>query len=90
MPAIHFETSRPVEGKLFVNREAELRRLNGVLAKLARGRSAFLAILGFRKQGKTSLFHEWMRRNRASKKIAFVPVQCWAWPIFEAPCCPEK
>ena len=67
MPAIHFETSRPVEGKLFVNREDELRRLSGALDKLARGRSAYLAILGFRKQGKTSLFHEWMRRSRGRR-----------------------
>jgi len=80
MQALHFQTSRPVEGDLFVNRTQELRRLDAALDKLKTGRSDFLAVLGLRKQGKSSLFQEWMRRHSNAAGMAFVPVQCWAWP----------
>ena len=80
MATSHFEASRPVEGSLFVDRQRELDRLDSALDKLLAGRSAFLAVLGLRKLGKTSLFHEWIRRNSRRSEISFVPVQCWAWP----------
>jgi Holliday junction resolvase len=80
MQALHFQTSRPVEGDLFVNRTRELQRLDAALGKLKAGRSDFLAVLGLRKQGKSSLFQEWMRRHTGEDGIAFVPIQCWAWP----------
>lgn len=80
MQALHFQTSRPVEGNLFVNRSQELQRLDAALGKLREGRSDFLAVLGLRKQGKSSLFQEWMRRHTDAEGLAFVPIQCWAWP----------
>jgi hypothetical protein len=79
MKSLHFETSRPVEGPLFVNRIDEIRRLEGAVGKLREGRSSFIAVLGRRKLGKTSLLHEWMRRCGRIPGTVFVPVQCWAW-----------
>ncbi|MBN1673635.1 MAG: ATP-binding protein [Kiritimatiellae bacterium] len=80
MQAMHFESSRPVDGVLFVDREQELARLDMVLEKLLAERSSFIALLGLRKVGKTSLVQEWMRRSRAQgKQVAFVNVPCWAW-----------
>ena len=54
--------------------------MDTALDRLRSGSSAFIAVLGLRKMGKTSLFHEWMRRHRDSRGVVFVPVQCWAWP----------
>jgi hypothetical protein len=53
-----------------------LARLDAALEKLLSGRSGFVAVLGAREQGKTSLCHEWMRRNDWRPGLAFVPVQC--------------
>ena len=80
MHDIHFEASRPVDGDLFVDRSQELQRLDAAIGKLQAGRSDFLAVLGLRTQGKSSLFREWMRRHAGTKGVVFVPVQCWAWP----------
>lgn len=84
MKGIHFDASRPVEGDLFVNRAAELRRLDVALDKLRAGLADYLCVLGLRKQGKSSLFQEWMRRHAGLRDVAFVPVPCWAWPDPEA------
>jgi hypothetical protein len=65
---------------MFVDRDAELARLDAALDKLEAGRAAFLALLGLRKQGKTSLIYEWMRRASSRPRVAFVPMQCWSWP----------
>jgi hypothetical protein len=59
MNDLHFDASRPVEGDLFVNRVAELRRLDGALNKLRAGRADYLSVMGLRKQGKSSLFQGW-------------------------------
>jgi Holliday junction resolvase/DNA-binding HxlR family transcriptional regulator len=84
MNDLHFDASRPVEGGLFVNRVAELRRLDVALSKLRAGRADYLSVLGLRKQGKSSLFQEWMRRHAGLRDVAFVAVPCWAWPDPEA------
>lgn len=84
MNELHFDASRPVEGDLFVNRAAELRRLDVALNKLRAGRADYLSVMGLRKQGKSSLFQEWMRRHAGRRDVAFVAVPCWAWPDPEA------
>jgi hypothetical protein len=55
MNDLHFDASRPVEGDLFVNRVAELRRLDATLSKLRAGRADYLSIMGLRKQGKSHI-----------------------------------
>lgn len=70
MTDLHFDASRPVEGELLVNRAAELRRLDVALSKLRAGRADYLSVLGLRKQGKSSLFQEWMRRHAGSRDVA--------------------
>jgi hypothetical protein len=55
MNDLHFDASRPVEGDLFVNRVAELHRLDAALSKLRTGRADYLSIMGLRKQGKSHI-----------------------------------
>ncbi len=64
MNALHFDASRPVEGELFVNRVAELRRPDVALGKLRAGRADDLSVMGLRKQGKSSLFQECVCSHR--------------------------
>src|SRR5687767_376300 len=58
-----FRTSVPVSDKGFANREAELARLTEAVRKLEGGNPAWVAILGARKIGKTSLVLELARRQ---------------------------
>jgi uncharacterized protein len=57
-----FQTSTPVVGEAFHNREAEIELLTRALEKLPSGSPQWVAILGPRKIGKTSLVLEAARR----------------------------
>jgi AAA+ ATPase superfamily predicted ATPase/Holliday junction resolvase len=57
-----FQTSHPVAGKEFHDRTAELSRLEQFVADLRVGSARWLAIIGPRKVGKTSLLLELSRR----------------------------
>jgi AAA+ ATPase superfamily predicted ATPase/Holliday junction resolvase len=57
-----FRTNQPVEGAAFFDRDRELGRLLALISELAAGTPSWLAILGPRKIGKTSLIIEGARR----------------------------
>lgn len=57
-----FSASTPVTSVAFINREQELARLSDLLRHLEQGSPVWLAILGQRKIGKTSLLLELARR----------------------------
>ncbi|NOY92154.1 MAG: ATP-binding protein [Deltaproteobacteria bacterium] len=65
-----FRTNRPATADLFFDRRAELQRLEAFIAQLEAGEPAWLAIIGQRKVGKTSLILELARRS--SPKLSFV------------------
>lgn len=60
-----FQTSTPVVGAGFFNRKLELDQLAQAIAKLSSGAPQWIAILGARKIGKTSLVLEAARRASA-------------------------
>lgn len=55
----------PASGGVFLDRVAELERLDRALGALRAGRPRWQAIVGQRKIGKTSLLKEWIRRTPA-------------------------
>jgi uncharacterized protein len=57
-----FHTSVPATDRMFFDREAELARLTALLARVKDRTPEWLAIIGPRKVGKTSLLLEWERR----------------------------
>jgi len=57
-----FQTSHPVAGRGFHNRTAEMERLERFVAELRAGTNHWLALIGPRKVGKTSLILELSRR----------------------------
>lgn len=59
-----FRTSQPVAGSTFHDRDVELARLLSVVDQLREGHPRWLAIIGPRKIGKTSLILELSRRAR--------------------------
>ena len=74
-----FQTSTPVTGDGFDNREAELATLGRAVEQLGAGAPQWVAILGPRKIGKTSLVLEAARRvHSASLRVAALDVQEWA------------
>lgn len=68
-----FRTNQPVEGAAFFDREKELGRLLALIDDLAAGAPSWLAILGPRKIGKTSLIIEGARRA-AGAGVAIVSI----------------
>jgi AAA+ ATPase superfamily predicted ATPase/Holliday junction resolvase len=66
-----FHTSRPVVADDFLDREHELGRLRAGLDRLAAGSPEWIAVLGRRKVGKTSLLLELIRRT-SDPKVRFV------------------
>ena len=60
-----FQTSIPVTADNFHNRVAELEKLRGAIARLKQGAPSWLAVIGPRKIGKTSLVLEAARRSAA-------------------------
>ncbi|MBI4606419.1 MAG: ATP-binding protein [Planctomycetes bacterium] len=70
-----FETSTPVVGEQFFNRVRELDMLRSIAAEAKGGVRRWLAILGHRKVGKTSLLIEFLRRSGAELPMPYV--DCW-------------
>ncbi|MBI5368577.1 MAG: ATP-binding protein [Planctomycetes bacterium] len=66
-----FRSSVPVTDEGFANRARELARLEGHLRKLAAGAPSWVALIGPRKVGKTSLLLE-LARRAARPGLAFV------------------
>jgi AAA+ ATPase superfamily predicted ATPase/Holliday junction resolvase len=67
-----FQTSQPVIAEMFYDRESELERLNDLVDRLLLGNPIWLAIVGPRKIGKTSLVLELARRRRPEDGVVFV------------------
>jgi AAA+ ATPase superfamily predicted ATPase len=70
-----FETSTPVVAEQFFNRVRELNTLRSVALEAKGGVRRWLAILGHRKVGKTSLLIEFLRRSGAELPMAYI--DCW-------------
>jgi AAA+ ATPase superfamily predicted ATPase len=71
-----FQTSTPVVGAGFFNRKSELDQLAQAIAKLSSGAPRWIAILGPRKIGKTSLVLEAARRaDSMSVRVVTLDVQ---------------
>jgi AAA+ ATPase superfamily predicted ATPase len=68
-----FRTSTPVTDGAFHDRAAELAQLTRRIAQLRAGTPRWLAMLGVRRIGKTSLLLEMVRRNRY-KNVRFVVI----------------
>ncbi len=75
---------RPGTGGSFFDREAELAKLEGLIRHLRAGSPTWLAIVGQRKIGKTSLLLELARRT-AEPSTVFVVVDCFE----ESPLLPD-
>lgn len=71
-----FLTSTPVTDLAFHNRTIELDRLRQRVDHLRDGAPRWLAVLGLRRVGKTSLLLELVRRNR-HKDVRFVVLDCF-------------
>jgi AAA+ ATPase superfamily predicted ATPase/Holliday junction resolvase len=70
-----FSTSTPVTAGLFFDRQLELKRLADGIRALRAGRPRWVAVLGVRRVGKTSLLLELERRNR-HRDVHFVVLDC--------------
>lgn len=77
-----FQSSRPVSGVAFHDREAEMARLETLLGQVRAGAPRWLAIIGPRKIGKTSLILELARRAKDVDVVA-VDVQEVSPPSLE-------
>ncbi len=79
-----FASHQPVHDETFLDRRAEMARLDEVVGRLLAGQPKWLALLGPRKIGKTSLLRE-LQRRRASAAVGFI-----LFDIFEqSPPSPE-
>ena len=70
-PQIMFRTNVPVIAEAFHDREDELARFEAAIEALEQGNPRWIALLGNRKVGKTSLLLE-LRRRRQSAGLVFV------------------
>jgi hypothetical protein len=71
-----FRTSTPVTDGAFHDRTVELKHLTQRVDQLRAGTPRWLAVLGVRRVGKTSLLLELVRRNR-HKDVRFVVIDCF-------------
>lgn len=71
-----FESSKPVTGPEFFNRTEELKELLRSVEILRQGSTHYLALLGWRKVGKTSLLWQFMATARG-RDVSFLSVDCW-------------
>ncbi len=71
-----FRTSTPVTDIAFHDRAQELQQLTRRVEQLRAGAPHWLAVLGVRRVGKTSLLLELVRRNR-HKDVRFVVLDCF-------------
>lgn len=69
------ETSTPVVAGQFFNRARELKTLGSLVAEAKGGVRRWLALVGHRKIGKTSLLMELLRRSGAALPMPYV--DCW-------------
>jgi len=76
---MQFEISTPVTNANFFNREKELDRLLFSVENLAKGARNWVAVLGHRKVGKSSLL--WELRRRMPAHINDVYLDCWSLKI---------
>lgn len=72
-----FESSKPVTGPEFFNRQQELAELLRSVEILRRGSTHYLALVGHRKVGKTSLLRQFMAQVDDPEVVLF-DVDCWA------------
>lgn len=79
-----YSTSIPVTAASFFDREDEIRELQAVMEGLQADSPTWLAIIGPRKIGKTSLLLE-LARRAADSKVVFVVIDCFE----ELPLLPE-
>ncbi len=70
-----FETSTPVVAEQFSNRVRELNMLRSIAVEAQGGVRRWLAILGHRKVGKTSLLIEFLRQSGAELPMPYI--DCW-------------
>ena len=80
-----FQSNVPIIGAGFQNRSEELQRLDQVARRLANGEPSWLAILGPRKVGKTSLVLEFARRHASKLHVVSFDVSQWSpvsWEVF--------
>jgi AAA+ ATPase superfamily predicted ATPase len=70
-----FETSTPVVAEQFFNRVRELNTLRSIALEAQEGVRRWLAILGHRKVGKTSVLIEFLRREGAVLPMPYI--DCW-------------
>ena len=71
-----FESSKPVTGSFFFNRDRELKELINSVNLLKKGSTKYLALIGQRKTGKTSLLRQFMEEVDATDVI-FFEIDCW-------------
>jgi len=76
---MQFEISTPVTNANFFNREKDLERLLFNAQNLTKGISNWVALLGHRKVGKSSLL--WELRRRLPARIHDVYIDCWSLKI---------
>lgn len=71
-----FESSKPVTGSFFFNRTKELAELVNTVELLKQGSTKYLALIGQRKTGKTSLLRQFMAVVD-EPDVIFFEVDCW-------------
>jgi Holliday junction resolvase/AAA+ ATPase superfamily predicted ATPase len=74
---MQFQTSTPVTGEAFFDREDELRRLGEAIRDIRRGVPRYCAVLGSRKIGKSSLLSELKRRSEEVQNVVIVLIDCY-------------
>src|SRR3989339_202876 len=70
-----FESSKPVTGKYFFDRDKELEELLSAIPRIEKGATTYIALLGHRKVGKTSLLQKFL--EEASGRVLTVKIDCW-------------
>jgi len=71
-----FESSKPVTGDEFFNRMKELAEFKNTVELLKKGSTKYLALIGQRKTGKTSLLRQFMAVVD-EPDVIFFEVDCW-------------
>jgi len=73
---MYFESSKPVTGLNFFNRQKELAEMVNTIKLLKKGSSKYLALIGHRKTGKTSLLRKFMEVVN-EPDVVFYELDCW-------------
>jgi AAA+ ATPase superfamily predicted ATPase len=66
-----FESSKPVTGSFFFNRNRELEELLNTIKLLKEGSTKYLALIGQRKSGKTSLLRQFMEVMETALRLSY-------------------